>query len=85
MSEIISVNVDSKLKRGFERLCGDVGLDAEAAITVFIKRSMLNNCIPFPIAGDPFYSDLNMNALSREIAEMDAGQYEEHELIEVDE
>lgn len=85
MSETISVSVDSKLKRGFARLCGDVGLDTETAITVFMKRAMLNNCIPFPIAGDPFYSDINMNELDRRIAKMKAGEVEEHELIEVDE
>lgn len=85
MPEIMSFEVDPKLKRGFERLCGDVGLNPAAAFTVFMKRSMLDNCIPFRVAGDPFYSDINMNALHREIDEIDAGKGEEHELIEVDE
>lgn len=62
MPETISFEVDPKLKRDFERFCRDVGLELSSAFTVFMKRTLFENRIPFPIAGDPFYSDLNERA-----------------------
>jgi DNA-damage-inducible protein J len=79
----IQVRVDQALKAEAERLFADIGLDMPSAIRLFLKQSVLNNGIPFPLERDPFYSSGNQAHLARAVKDLRAGKNcAAHELIE---
>ncbi len=48
----INIRMDAELKRQFEEFCDDVGLTMTAAITVFARKVVREQKIPFEISGD---------------------------------
>ncbi len=80
----INVRVDDNLKHQFEQFCDDIGLTMSSAITVFMKRAVREQRIPFEIAADPFYSEENIQYLLRGLKALNEGRVTEHELIMVD-
>ena len=47
---VVSVRVDSDLKKDFEKFCDDVGMNISTAFNVFIKAVLIQRKIPFEIA-----------------------------------
>lgn len=45
----ISIRMDAELKRQFEEFCADVGMSMTTAFTVFAKKTVRENKIPFPL------------------------------------
>lgn len=45
----ITVHIDDKDKAAFDHFCDEIGLDASAAITLFIKTVLRENRIPFEV------------------------------------
>ncbi len=45
----INIRMDSKLKKEFEQFCQDVGMSMSTAFTLFAKKTVNENQIPFPI------------------------------------
>jgi len=87
MSQVVNVNfrMDSEVKNSMERVCSELGLSMTTAFTIFAKKMIREQRIPFDVAVDPFYSEENMKRLKQAIADADAGVHmAEHELIEVD-
>ena len=84
----MSIRIDNDVKRGFDKFCDDVGMNASVAINMFVRATLRDNRLPFNVSSvsDPFYSDANINFLRRAIADVKAGRatLTEHELIEVD-
>ncbi len=83
----MSIRMDENLKKQFEMLCNEFGMNATTAMTVFAKAVVREKKIPFEISAsfDPFYSETNMEALKQSIAQAEAGHLTRHDLIEVDE
>ncbi len=77
----ISVRIDKENKQAFDKFCNDVGMNTSTAISLFIKAVLRNNCIPFEISTDPFYSKSNMEHLKRGISAINEGKGREHDLI----
>ena len=48
----INIRMDADLKRQFETFCADVGLTMTAAITVFARKAVREQKIPFEISCD---------------------------------
>lgn len=48
-SEILTLQIDSKLKEQAETLFSSLGLTLEEAITLFLEASVLHSGFPFPI------------------------------------
>lgn len=46
---VIQVRVDQELKRQAEELFDDMGLDTTSAIRLFLKQSVIRECLPFSI------------------------------------
>ena len=67
----ISVRIDKENKQAFDKFCNDVGMNTSTAISLFIKAVLRNNCIPFEISTDPFYSKENMARLRKSINQME--------------
>jgi DNA-damage-inducible protein J len=83
---ILSVRMDENLKKNFDSLCNEFGMNTTTAITVFAKAVVQHRKIPFEIGStkDPFWSESNQKHLQKAIADIDAGKYTVHELIEAD-
>ena len=45
----VSIRMDSELKRRFEQFCEDVGMNMTTAFTIFAKKVVHENRIPFDI------------------------------------
>lgn len=49
----INFQTDSALKRDFERLCQDIGMNMSTAFNVYMKKAIRENRIPFELTGEP--------------------------------
>ena len=65
-----SIRMDENLKRQFDALCADFGMNVTTAITIFAKAVVREREIPFKItSGDPFYKGANLRHLEKSLAE----------------
>lgn len=80
----LNIRIDEDLKNEFSEFCDNVGMTMTTAFTIFARKAVREQRIPFEITADPFYSPANMERLKRAAAEMDAGLGTAHELIEDD-
>ena len=48
----INVRMDQDLKKAFEEFCNDVGLSMSGVFTLFAKKTLRENRIPFDIGRD---------------------------------
>lgn len=48
----VSIRMDAELKRQFEEFCADIGMSMTTAFTVFAKKAVRENKIPFEVGGD---------------------------------
>jgi DNA-damage-inducible protein J len=78
--------MDETLKKQFDALCSDFGMNVSTAVTIFAKTIVRERRIPFEIAasGDPFYSEANQARLRESIAQLEAGRGVVHELIDAE-
>ena len=85
-SASITIRMDEKLKKQADALFDDLGMNMTTAFTVFAKAAVRQQKIPFDLAIDPFYSEVNMNRLRKAIADVKSGKAKltEHELIEAE-
>ena len=80
-----SVRMEDGLKKEFDSLCSDFGMNISTAITVFAKAVVRERRIPFEIsASDPFYSEKNRQYLMSSLNAYNKGNITQHELIEAD-
>ena len=81
----ICLRVDDDVNRDAERAFSDIGLSMSSAINIYLKRVARDNCIPFKLSADPFYSKDNMDELEKRIEKLKLGDsvLKEHDLIEV--
>ena len=45
----VTIRVDEDIKRRFEEFCADVGMNMSVAVNMFIRASLREKRIPFPI------------------------------------
>jgi DNA-damage-inducible protein J len=83
---ILSVSMDESLKKNFASLCNEFGMNTTTAITVFAEAVVQQRKLPFEIgiAQDPFWSESNQKHLRKAVADINAGKYTVHDLIEDD-
>lgn len=46
----INIRMDENLKREFDRMCGELGLNMTTAFNIFAKTVVRQQGIPFPVA-----------------------------------
>ena len=71
---LVNVRMDEELKRDFDTVCNELGMNMTNAIMIFAKKVTREKRIPFDVAIDPFYSDSNMKALQRSKEQLASGQ-----------
>lgn len=67
----ISMRIDDNTKKEAERICSEIGLPLSTAITIYLKKIISENKIPFELTADPFYSQENMERLKKSIHQME--------------
>ena len=80
----VNIRMDEVVKRQFNVICGELGLNMSTAFNIFAKTVVRQNKIPFELSVDPFWSEANQAHLRKAIADLEAGKGTAHELIEVD-
>lgn len=82
----ITARVDAADKTAFDDFCANVGLNASAAINIYVKTVLREHRIPFDITNrtDPFWSPANQQYITKSVRELRSGKGTAHELIEVD-
>lgn len=82
----MNFRMDEGLKKDMEKVCSDMGMSMTTALTVFAKKVVQEQRIPFELTAnaDPFYSESNMNYLRKVVSDIEAGRANlvEHDLIE---
>lgn len=71
---LINVRMDEDLKRDFDTVCNELGMNMSTAIVIFAKKVSREKRIPFDVAIDPFYSDSNLKALKKSMEQLASGQ-----------
>ena len=71
---LINVRMDEDLKRDFDTVCNELGMNMTTAIMIFARKVTREKRIPFDVSIDPFYSDTNMKALQRSKDQLASGQ-----------
>ena len=78
----VTIRVDDEIKRRFEEFCADIGMNMSVAVNMFIRASLREKRIPFPIESS---STQNGLTLLREMrAEAEERGFMSEEDIEVE-
>ena len=89
MSQTVNVNfrMDAELKKSMEQICSDLGMSMTTAFTIFARKVIREQRIPFDVSVDPFYSESNIKYLEGIVQDIKEGKahFTEHELLEDDE
>lgn len=80
----INIRMEDQLKASFASICEQIGMSISTAITIFAKKVVAENGMPFDVKLDPFYSEENMAELKRRVKAIEDGsaKFVEHELVE---
>lgn len=70
----INIRMDEDLKRNFDNVCNELGLNMSTAITIFAKKMSREKRIPFDVSIEPFYTESNMIALAESKNELDTNK-----------
>lgn len=71
---LINVRMDEELKRNFDSVCNELGMNMSTAIMIFAKKVTREKRIPFDVSVDPFYSETNMSALQKSMEQAVSGK-----------
>ncbi len=71
---MVNFRMDEELKRNMESACQELGMSMTTAFTIFARKVVRENRIPFDVCVDPFYSEKNMEILRESIRQMEQGR-----------
>ena len=49
---MVNFRMDSELKKNMEKICSDMGMSMTTAFTIFAKRTVRENRLPFEVSAD---------------------------------
>lgn len=73
-SDVVHIRINKELKKSAKKTLETMGLDLTTAITIYLKKIVSEQEIPFKISADPFYSESNMKFLKESIKELEEGK-----------
>lgn len=71
---LVNFRIDESTKKQLEQICSELGITMSTAFNIFAKKVIREKRIPFDVSIDPFYSESNMEALSKSIKELEQGK-----------
>ena len=69
----VNIRMDENVKRQFDAICSELGLNMSTAFNMFAKTVVRQNKIPFELSVDPFFNEFNQARLRSAIANRDKG------------
>lgn len=81
---LLQIRVDNALACQAREVARGMGLDLSSAIGLFLRQMVAENGLPFRPSCDPFYSQSNIEALKRSLAQFEAGNVVSHSLEELE-
>jgi DNA-damage-inducible protein J len=69
----VNIRMDEGVKRQFDLICTELGLNMSTAFNMFAKTVVRQNKIPFELVVDPFFNEFNMERLRYAIANRGKG------------
>ena len=79
---MVNIRLDTETKTAMEQVCHDIGMSMTTAFTIFAKKMARERRIPFEVSVDPFYTQENIAAIRRSLAQLDSGGGTMHELVD---
>lgn len=70
----VTVRLDDDVKTKFAAVCNELGMDMSTAVTVFAKKVVREQRIPFEVSADPFYGENNLAFLMQSIEQLKNGK-----------
>ncbi len=70
----VSIRLDASLKNQMESLCKNLGMSMATAYTIFTKKCISEQAIPFKVSVDPIYSEKSVAYIKKAIKELDDGK-----------
>lgn len=70
----VQVKLDDTLRDNAQAVAASMGLDLASAVRMFLTQMVRENGLPFKPTGDPFYSERNLAALDKSVAQLGAGR-----------
>jgi len=73
----LSIRMDEELKKDFDMMCNNFGMNISTAVTIFAKKVVAERKIPFEISSNEdygFYSEENLFYLRKSIGELERGE-----------
>lgn len=67
---VVEVKLDEQTKGDFEALCQELGITVSDAFSMFARKMVREQRIPFEVSIDPFYSEANVSMLRRSVAQV---------------
>ena len=80
----VNIRMDEDVKREFDRVCGELGINMSIAITILAKKMIREQRIPFEVSVDPFYSPANQDALEDSLRQLESGRVVRKTLSELE-
>jgi len=80
----LQIRVDETLRTQAQQVAAALGMDLTTAVRVFLKQMVAEKALPFRPVIDPFYSESNLEALKKSIAQLEAGQLVSKTLAELE-
>ena len=77
-------SMDKATRDGFSVLCDTLGLSMSSAANALIKQAIRNQKLEFSAVDENGFTPLQSMELQRRFDNIDAGNYEVHDLIEDD-
>ena len=68
----INFKIDKKLKKELDKICEEIGIPLNVAVTIFAKKLARERKIPFEVDTDPFYSKKNLKRLKKSIKQIES-------------
>lgn len=78
----ITIRVDKELKKRAEEIFENIGISTTTAFTLFMKKVIRDEEIPFKLQIDPFYSKENIEEIKSRIKDLDEGMNVVYKTIE---
>lgn len=78
----ITIRVDKELKKRAEEIFKNIGISTTTAFTLFMKKVIRDEEIPFKLQIDPFYSKENIEEIKSRIKDLDEGMNVVYKTIE---
>lgn len=66
----VEVMLDEQTQRDLEVLCQELGITVSDAFSMFARKMVREQRIPFEVSIDPFYSETNVSMLRRSVGQV---------------